>query len=142
MSGPQILTIIHFVGWGFIFLWIMATGFKLGMWNNALLFFNWSLAELIAVPISFPASRLILGAVGPDPGDLYTPFAVWAGMFWLTIFIAFLGMQTFTESFSKVKVTFHPVVETLGSLVFSFGTFLVLAGATMPMLHLVRSYID
>ena len=137
MSGPQILTIIHFVGWGFIFLWIMATGFKLGMWNNALLFMNWVLAFFVGVAIGVPTSGMILGAVKPDASDLYTPFAIVAGLFWLVSLVAFAVMQMLTESLSKVKVTFHPVVETLGSLAFSFSTFLVLAAATLPMLALV-----
>jgi len=139
VSGPQILSIIHYVGWGFIFLWIMATGARQGMWNNALMFMNWALAALVATPVSFLASHLILGAVGPSPGDLYIPFAVWAGVFWLGFLVTFLVMQTLTESLSKVKVTFHPVLETAGSLFFSLNTFGVIAAATLPLLYFVRS---
>ncbi len=140
MSGPQILSIVHYVGWGFIFLWIMATGARQGMWNNALMFINWVLALFLALPISLPVSGLIMVAVKPDANDVFTPFAVWAGIFWLFYLVAFLVMQMITDSLSKVKVTFHPVVETLGSLVFSFGVFLIIAGATLPMLGLVRAH--
>lgn len=138
MSGPQILTIIHFIGWGFIFLWIMATGFKQGMWNNALMFINWVLASFIALPIALPIGGAIVAAVGPSPDDPYTPFAISYGLYWLVFLVAYLVLQTITESLSRVKVTFHPVVETLGSLLFSFGVFLVIASATLPMLVLVR----
>lgn len=140
MSGPQILSIIHYVGWGFIFLWIMATGARQGMWNNALMFINWLLASFLALPISLPACGLIVAAVQPSPGDVYTPFAIWAGVFWLLFLVTFLIMQMITESLSKVKVTFHPVAETIGSLAFSFGVFLILAGVTLPLLAVVRAH--
>lgn len=142
MSGPEILSIIHYVGWGFIFLWIMATGFKLGMWNNALLYMNWVLAFSVGLAIGLPVGDLIVSAVKPDQGDYYTPFAIAAGIFWLVSLIAYTGLQAFTDSLSKVKVTFHPVVETLGSLFFSLNTFFVIAAATAPLLLLVRSYIN
>lgn len=142
MSGPEILRIIHFVGWGFIFLWIMATGFKLGMWNNALMFMNWVAAFFFGLAIGLPVGNLILAAVKPDNGDFYTPFAIAAGVFWLVSLIAYTGMQTLTDKLSSVKVTFHPVVETLGSLTFSFSTFLAIATATSPLLLLVQSYVS
>ncbi len=138
MSGPQILTIIHLVGWGFIFLWIMATGFNQGMWNNALMFINWMLASFVAITVSLPVSFLIISSVKPSPGDTFTGFAIWAGLFWLVFLVTYLLVQMSTESLSKVKVTFHPVAETLGSLTFSLGVFLVLAGATLPLLFFVR----
>lgn len=141
MSGPEILRLIHFIGWGFIFLWIMATGFKLGMWNNALMFMNWVLAFFFGIIIGLPAGGMIMAAVKPDPGDLYMPFAIVMGVIWLVSLMAFAGLQTLTDTFSKVKVTFHPVVETLGSLAFSFATFLTIAAATLPMLGLVGVYI-
>ncbi|HJT31700.1 MAG TPA: hypothetical protein VJ783_06570 [Pirellulales bacterium] len=141
MSGPEILSIIHLVGWGFIFLWIMATGFKLGMWNNALIFMNWVLAFFFGMIIGLPVGGMIIGAVKPDMGDPYTPFAIAAGAFWLVSLMAFAGLQVLTDSLSKVKVTFHPVVETLGSLAFSFSTFLAIATATLPMLGLVRLHV-
>ncbi|HEX5442680.1 MAG TPA: hypothetical protein VFW87_02575 [Pirellulales bacterium] len=116
----------------------MATGFNQGMWNTALMFINWMLALFLAFPISLAVGGLIAAAVKPSPGDTSTGFAIWAGSFWLFFLVSFLLMQTITESLSKVKVTFHPVAEALGSLTFSFGVFLVLAGATLPLLVFVR----
>ena len=137
MSGPQILSIIHYIGWGFIFLWIMATGFNQGMWNNALLFCNWVMAGFLAVPVSLVTIGLIVSSMDVGPDDVYLVVSIAAGIYWLLYLIAFFIMQTITESLSQVKVTFHPVVETLGSLFFSFGVFVNIAGATVPLLQFV-----
>ena len=124
MSGFEILTYIEYIGLVFIFLWIIATNSKEGLWDSALTFFGW----VTAATLTWPLVPLISGAVYAaiaEPGkiDFYRLFAIVFAVLWLLLIISFVLVRLATDWLSTVKVSFHPVVDKIGGVFFALCTF-------------------
>lgn len=131
MSGTSIFITIHWVGVGFIFLWFLGSSMKEGMWNNAITCFNALVAATLTLPLGIAVSALLVWVAGmaglkPEPGEPYLLIGITMAAMWLTYIVCFLALATLTDYLSQVRVTFHPVVNSVGSFVFICGTTFVL----------------
>lgn len=125
MSGPSIFQTIHWVGVGFIFLWFLGSSMKEGLWNNAITCFNAFVSAMIALPLGWAMLKLGLSMFKPDASDPYTPLGILIGAEWLSYIVCYLVLTTCTDYLSQVRVTFHPIVNSIGSFLFICGTALV-----------------
>ena len=134
MDGWTALRYIYFAGLVFNALWIIGTNLKEGLWGNVLLFFNWCIACFGALAVWRPALRLTLNALAPKPDDQLLIVAVAMGLFWILFLALFAGMRSATDGLSRVKVAFHPVIDTIGSLAFCGLLFAGIGVASLPVL--------
>jgi hypothetical protein len=136
MNAPTVLTIIHWIGVGFIFLWFLGSCMRDGMWNNGLRCFN----AFVAVMISFPVATLVGIVIRMAAGaldDVYMVAAIAIGGAWIVFILCLAVMQTITDKLSQVKVPFHPIVNGIGSFILICGITFVLLSMCMPALGLV-----
>lgn len=126
MSGPNIFLTIHWVGVAFVSLWFLGSSMKEGMWNNAITCFNAFVAGMVALPLGMGISNLASGMIKPDPGDVFIPLGIFMVAEWASYIVCYLVLTTFTDYLSQVRVTFHPVVNSIGSFIFICGTSFVL----------------
>lgn len=143
MSGYEILTYIEYIGLVFIFLWIIATNSKEGLWDNALTFFGWVAAAALMGPFVPLLSSAIYGGVA-EPGkvDFYLLFAIGFAATWALVIIGFVLVRLATDRLSTVKVSFHPVVDKIGGFFFALCTFAfigMLACFCLEFLELAKS---
>lgn len=134
MDGWTVLRYIYLIGLAFIALWILGTCRNEGLWGNALMFFNWCVACAGALAVWQPALQLTLKALAPKPDDQLLIVAVAMGLFWILFLALFAGMRSATDALSRVKVAFHPVVDTIGSLAFCGLLFAGIGMASLPVL--------
>jgi len=134
MDGWTTLRYIYFAGLVFNALWIIGTNLKEGLWGNVLLFFNWCIACAGAFAVWLPTLKLTLNALRPKPDDQLLIVAVAMGLFWILFLALFAGMRSATDGLSRVKVAFHPVIDTIGSLAFCGLLFAGIGVASLPVL--------
>ncbi|HUY90684.1 MAG TPA: hypothetical protein VMV10_18260 [Pirellulales bacterium] len=138
MNGWTVLTYFYYIGLVFIALWILGTNVKEGLWGNALLAFNWLVAAFGTLAIWQPGLKVALSALKPAPDGQLLILAVAMGLYLVLFLVFFLGMRTATDGLSKVKVAFHPVADTIGSVVFCGLLFLGIAAASLPVIVVLQ----
>ena len=142
INAVTVLTIIHWVGVGFIFLWFLGSCMKDGMWNNALRCFNAFIAVLGSVLLGGGAFGIAMASglapAGAAPEDMYLVAAVLIGCLWVSFLICLAVLQTITDHLSIVKLAFHPIVNGIGSFIFICGITFVLMSYCMPIYMIVR----
>ncbi len=138
MSGWLVLSILHFVGWGFCTLWVLGTCWKERMWGNVITWFNWWQAFILSEILGGLAKKAVVSMVGlKSADDQFIVVAVWLAIQW-GLFIAVLaGLKLWSEKLSRVKVAFHPVMDGIGNFIFC----MLLAGSivlsTLQLLGMV-----
>ncbi|HEV3339670.1 MAG TPA: hypothetical protein VG125_04920 [Pirellulales bacterium] len=137
MGGAQILLTIHVIGSFFIWLWFMGSCVKEGMWNNAITLLDAVMALFITIPLWVAGSLLAASMIQPGPNDLYLMFAVVMGMGWAFYLISFVIIHAITDRLSQTKVTFHPLADKIGSVLFAWSLSSPLGILSYPMLALV-----
>jgi len=138
MDGWTVLQYIYWIALAFIALWILGTNVKEGLWGNALLAFNWLVASFGAFALWQPGLKAALSALAPKPDDQLTILMVGLGLYWVLFLAFFIGLRAATDGLSKVKVAFHPVADTVGSLVFCALLFACIAGASLPVIVVLQ----
>lgn len=131
MSGTTVFTTIQWVGIGFIFLWFLGSSMKEGLWNNAITCFNAFVAGTVGLVLGLAIAKLLAWVVGmagfkPEPGNPWLGVGMFMVAMWLAYIGCYLVLSTLTDHFSQVRVTFHPVINGIGSFVFICGTTSVL----------------
>ncbi len=117
MDGWSTMLMIHWVGLGFVSLWMLGTTRKEGVWGNALLFFNWFIAFFATWLFWEPALKGILSLAQPAPDGQLIVLGIGMVVIWV-LFLVFLGvLRTATDALSKVKVAFHPLFDSIGAVV-------------------------
>ena len=144
VNAVNVLTIIYWVGIGFIFLWFLGSCLRDGMWNNALRCFNAYVALLLSFPVALLIGflcGLVMGATSGAPGadDAYTVAAISIGSSWVAFLVCLAILQMLTDKQSQMKVAFHPVVNMIGSFIFICGITVVFFSVSAPVLGLVLS---
>lgn len=138
MDGWKTMLAIHNLGLVFIGLWILGSVRKEGLWSNILLFFNWCVAFYATWCFWQPALKGVLSLVKPDPGSELLILALGMTVIWV-IFLAFLaGLRAATDSLSKVKVAFHPLVDKIGTFIFMFMLIGSIRYSALPMQMLLE----
>lgn len=124
MSGFEVLSYIEYIGLVFIFLWIIATNSKEGLWDNLITFFGWVTGAALMLPFYPLLGGAIYGAIA-EPGkvDFYLLFAIAFAIIWILLIVGFLLVRLATDRLSTVKVSFHPMVDKIGGFFFAFCTF-------------------
>jgi hypothetical protein len=142
MNATSVLSIIHWVGVGFIFLWFLGSCMKDGMWTNGLRCMNAYIASLLGFLLAMVAFGIVVAAgaapTGGTPEDIYMMFGIFIGCLWVAFLVCLVVMQTITDRLSNVKVAFHPVVNGIGSFIFICGITFVLMCYSTPIYVLVR----
>lgn len=139
VNATTVLSVIHWVGVGFIFLWFLGSCMKDGLWDNALRCFNAYMALFLSLPLTVLAAGLIGDAVnGSGAPDPHMDAAIAIGANWVGFLVCLLVLQTITERLSRVKLAFHPVVGSIGSFVFVCGITAVLSSYSWPIYEIVR----
>jgi hypothetical protein len=142
VNAVTVISVIHWVGVGFVFLWFLGSCVRDGMWNNAIRCFNAFVAVLLSFPlavlIGFLAGLAMGAASGPaDASAAYTVAAIAIGGAWVAFIVCLAILQTLTDKLSQVKVPFHPIVNTVGSVIFICGITFVFFSMCAPVLGLV-----
>lgn len=124
MSGFDVLSYIEYIGLVFIFLWIIATNSKEGLWDNAVTFFGWVTAATLTLPFYPLLGGAIYGAIA-EPGkvDFYLLFAIAFAVIWILLVLGFVVVRLATDRLSTVKVSFPPMVDKIGGYFFALCTF-------------------
>jgi len=143
MNVTTVLTIIHWIGVGFIFLWFLGSCMKDGMWNNGVRCFNAFVAAMVSFPLTIALGFLIGLIIGlasgpPDPANIYLPLAMGMAASWIAFLVCFAIVQAITDRLSQLKVAFHPVANGIGSFIFICGITFVLFSYTLPIYGLVQ----
>ncbi|MGH7134735.1 MAG: hypothetical protein ACREHD_03285 [Pirellulales bacterium] len=143
INATSVLTIIHWVGIGFIFLWFLGSCMKDGMWNNGLRCLNAYVAASCSVLITVVGFIAVIASgaapMGPAPEDGYIRFAIFMSCWWVSFLVCLGILQTLTDKLSAVKLAFHPIVNGIGSFIFVCGITLVFLVYCTPIFGLVRS---
>jgi hypothetical protein len=142
VNAVRVISIIHWVGVGFVFLWFLGSCVRDGMWNNAIRCFNAFVAATISFPIAITIRAVLEMIVGikagsTDANDVYMQAAIAIGGGWVAFIICLAVLQTLTDKLSQVKVPFHPIVNTVGSVIFICGITFVMFSMCAPVLGLV-----
>lgn len=143
MSGFDVLTYVEYAGLVFIFLWIIATNSKEGLWDNAVTFFGWVAAAALTGPFVPLLTGAIYGAIAESGKvDFYLLLAIELAITWVLLIIGFVVLRLATDRLSTVKVSFHPMVEKIGGYFFAFCTFAfigLMASLCLGFLDLAKS---
>lgn len=116
MDGWNTMMIIHWVGLGFVSLWILGTTRSEGLWSNVLLLFNWCIAFYATLLFWQPALKGVLSLVKPEAGDQMMVLGFGMAVIWV-LFLVFLGLlRSATDALSNVKVAFHPLLDRIGAV--------------------------
>ena len=137
MSGPQVLLTIHAVGLAFVWLWFVGSCSKEGMWNNAITFLDSVIASFITIPLWLAGSLIAANNIQPGPDALYLLLAIVMGLGWILYFISFAIIHAITDSVSKTKVSFHPLADKIGSVLFAMSLWGVINLFSYPILGMV-----
>lgn len=133
MDSWTVLGYGFWIGLGFITLWILGTTRSEGMWGNTLLFFDWCLAATGTWALWQPTLALILEQAEPAANDNFLIlFIALAALFGLFV-PQFLLFRMMTDALSHVKVAFHPVLDTIGSVVYCLLLSLGIALMSWPV---------
>lgn len=138
MDGWTTLSYIYYAGLAFIALWILGTNLKEGLWGNALLAFDWLIAAFGAFAIWQPGLKVALNALKPAPNDQLTILAIAMGSYLVLFLVFFLALRSATDALSKVKVSFHPIADKIGSGLFCVLLFLGIAAASLPVIVVLQ----
>ncbi|HEV3115974.1 MAG TPA: hypothetical protein VGY58_02900 [Gemmataceae bacterium] len=142
MNAVKVLSIIHWIGVVFIFLWFLGSCMKDGMWNNALRCFNAYVAAFGSILLGGLIFGIVMAAgvapSGGTPEDMYITAGILFGSLWVGFLIGLAVLQTITDRLSSVKVAFHPVVNSIGSFIFVCGITFVLMCFCTPIYLIVQ----
>lgn len=119
MSGPQVLFIIHIIGSIFIWLWFVGSCAREGMWNNAVTFMDSIIASFITIPLWAAGALIAADNIEPGPDAFYLLLAIVMGLGWVLYLISFAIIHAITDRVSKTKVSFHPLGDKIGSVLFA-----------------------
>lgn len=143
MNATSVLTVIHWVGIGFVFLWFLGSCMKDGMWNNGLRCLNAYMAILGSVFLGGGTFGILMAAgaapSGGSPEDAYLIMGLLIGCLWIGFLVSLAILQTITDRLSGVKVAFHPIVNGIGSFIFICGITFVFMCYCSPIYMIVRS---
>lgn len=138
MDGWTTLTYFYYAGLAFIALWILGTNLKEGLWGNALLAFDWLIAAFGAFSLWLPGMKVALAALKPAADDQMMILAIAMGSYLVLFLVFFLGLKSATDALSKVKVSFHPIADKIGSALFCALLFLGIAAASLPVIVVLQ----
>ncbi len=127
-----VLVYAHLAFAAFIFIWMLASSFREGLWGNALVFFNWCLAATFAWKLWFPLLALIQSFAQTRSSTLAGFMALFS--LFIPFLAAYAGLRYCTDKLSRVRVAFHPVVDRVGGMAFGL---LTAFGLTFAFLYAV-----
>lgn len=137
MSTAKILITIHHVGGVFVWLWFIGSCTKEGMWNNAVTLIDAWMAAFLTFPLWLAGTYLAVDMLKPGPDDFYLVFAIVMGLGWILYLICFVIIHAITDRLSRTKVSFHPIVDKIGSIFFAWSLVGPVELLSWPILMLI-----